>query len=347
MELYERDFFISEIIYGIKLLEDGDSYIEIHPMTIRQKFIASKVFMDAYQEALLNDVKTRKEMVQLLIDEEIWSEEFEKELNEIDKKKEDAKVTIYENFLRPSTREKAREELRSLEARELKLLSIKNANNHLDCEGIATYTRSIWIIENTAKFEDGTKYDFSSKSVTQLMSKLSSSDLDMDDFRELARNDPWKTMWAIEKSAESIFQRKISELTDSQKLLATWARIYDSIQESPESPSDDVVEDNDAIDGWFIVQKRKREKEQGKQKLDGLDKKHGNADEVFVMARSDEERREIVNMNEAHGKGAIKNRLQKMQVKGSKGKGMEYHNFGDVNQRKMMQAAAMKNSKRR
>ena len=347
MELYERDFFISEIIYGIKLIKDGDSYIEIHPMTIRQKYIANKVFMDAYQEALLNDVKTRKEMNQLLIDEGIWSEELEKELKGIDKKKEDAKVTIYENFLRPSTREKTRKHLRELEAREVKLLSIKNANNHLDCEGIATYTKSIWTVENTAKFEDGTDYDFSSKSLTQVMSKLTSSDLDMDDFRELARNDPWKTMWSIDKNPESIFQRKISELTDAQKLLTTWARIYDSIQESPESPSDDIVQDNDAIDGWFTVQKRKRDKEQSKQKLDCLDRKHGNADEVFVMARSEEERREIVNMNEAHGKGAIKNRLQKMQVKGSKGKGMEYHNFGDVNQRKMMQAAAMKNSKRK
>ena len=108
-----------------------------------------------------------------------------------------------------------------------------------------------------------------------------------------------------------------------------------------------VADENEATDHRRVEGERKREKEQSKQKLDGLDRKHGNADEVFVMARSEEERREIVNMNEAHGKGAIKNRLQKMQVKGSKGKGMEYHNFGDVNQRKMMQAAAMKNSKRK
>lgn len=61
--------------------------------------------MDAYQEALLNDVKTRKEMNQLLIDEGIWSEELEKELKGIDKKGR-CKSYYIRKLLRPSTREK-------------------------------------------------------------------------------------------------------------------------------------------------------------------------------------------------------------------------------------------------
>ena len=347
MELYEREFFISEIIHGIKLIRDGDSFLESRPLTTKQRYMSNIIYMEAYEESLLNGVKTRKEMIQLLIDEGIWSKEYQDELDKFDDKKEDLKVAIFENFLRPSTREKFRQELRDLEKREKKLNLIKNANSHLDCEGIATFTKSVWITENSIFFEDGTPYDFSTMSLTAVMNRVNASILDMEDFRELAREDPFKNIWMIDKNVESIFNRKICELSDSQRLLMTWVRVYDAVSESTEQPPDAVIEDDDALDGWFVLQKRKREKEQSKQKLDGLDKKHKNADEVFVMARSDEERREIVNMNEAHGKGAIKNRLQKMQVKGSKGKGMEYHNFGDVNQRKMMQAAAMKNSKRR
>ncbi len=347
MELYEREFFISEIIYGIKLIKDGDSFLEVRPLTTKQRYMSNMIYMDAYEESLLNGVKTRKEMIELLIDEEIWNEEYENELNKFEDKKEDLKVSIFENFLRPATREKYRKQLRDLEKREKKLTLIKNANSHLDCEGIATFTKSIWITENSVFFEDGSPYDFSTMSLTAVMNRINSSILDMADFRELAREDPFKNLWMVDKNVESIFNRKICELADSQRLLMTWVRVYDAVSESTEQPPEAAIKDDDALDGWFVLQKRKREKEQNKQKLDGLDQKHKNADEVFVMATTDEERREIVNMNEAHGKGAIKNRLQKMQVKGSKGKGMEYHNFGDVSQRKMMQAAAMKNSKRR
>ena len=37
--------------------------------------------------------------------------------------------------------------------------------------------------------------------------------------------------------------------------------MYDNVYESHERPNDKIIEDDDCLDGWFIVQRRKHEKD--------------------------------------------------------------------------------------
>jgi len=328
MEAHEREYLVSQIVYGAKIIELRNKTLIIQPMTIEEQYLSSRFFKRVYDEALLSGVYTRNEMLEIMKEQGVWSEEDEKQIDINTKRIEDAKVKIYKSFFNSQSREAAREQLKKIQAEQYSLLEIKHGNNQNDCEGVATFARWNWIIEHTTYNQDGTKYDFSDYGISTVLRKYNSDQLEISQFRELARTDPWRGMWATSQSPESIFNRRTSELSIEQQNLMSWSRLYDSIGEAHESPSDAVIEDNDAIDGWLIEQRRKREKESNKYKLDGYDDKHGNADEVYIMTSSQEEAAEVYDMNDAGGRMTVKSR--EAAVKEADGSLVNHRDFRDV-----------------
>ncbi len=337
MELYEREFLLSKILFGSTVITTNDLVLYINPLTVKQNLSAQQVFKKSYEEALFSGVFTRKEMLQLMMEQEVWSEEQETLLDKNKRSIEDLKLKLYENFLRPSARENIRHEVRDAEKRQIRLFETKHQNDHLDCEGIATYARLNWVIENTTTHEDGTPCDFYEISVTKVLKLKAEQDkLEVDQFREIARTEPWRSIWVnSDRNPLKAFQANVFELTPQQDQLASWSRLYDNIGEAHEPPPDNIVQDDDAIDGWLVKQQREREREQNKFKLDGFDEKHPNADEVFIVAQSKEEVAEINNLNDPITKMIMENRLD--QVEKSK-KPVDYHKFKDVQVRAMNEA---------
>jgi len=339
MEPYEREFLLSRILFGSIMIDvNKDLTICIHPPTIEQNFFAQHVFKRVYDESLLSGVFTRKEMLGLMKEQEVWSEEKEKALEKNQKKIEDLKLKLYENFLKPSTREGIRREIRQTEKDQVKLHGEKHQNDHLDCQGIATYSRLNWVVENTTTHKDGTPYEFDEISINGILRLKSEQAIEVDQYREIARTDPWRSIWInAEKDTGKAFQRIAAELSEEQQQLVSWSRLYDNVGEAHESPSDKIIQDDDALDGWLIKQSREREKEQSKIKQDGLESKHQNADEVFVLTSSREEAEEVHNMNDDYGEYVRASRRKELSE--SK-KPIAYHNFNDVKIRAMNEASA-------
>ena len=73
--------------------------------------------------------------------------------------------------------------------------------------------------------------------------------------------------------------------------------MYDNAYESMESPSDEVVADDDMFDGWMIFQRRQREKDKKQQEVGKMSgSNHGG--EVFVVAESAEDVERIQSLND-------------------------------------------------
>jgi len=338
MEAHEREYLISQIVYGARIIEFRHTTLIIQPPTIEEKYLANRFFKKVYDEALLSGVYTRNEMFEIMKEQGVWSDEDEKQIDINKTKIEDAKLKIYKSFFRPKARHEARKQLEEIKDKQYSLLEIKYGNNQSDCEGVATYARWNWVIENTTYNQDGTKYDFSDHSISTVLRQYNNASLETEEFRELAREDPWRSMWSISQSPESLFNRRTSELSSDQTALVSWSRLYDSIGEAHEAPNDKIIEDDDAIDGWLIEQRRKREKESNKYKLDGFDDKHSNADEVYIMASSQEEIAEIYDLNDQHGRRKVKSREKEVVAAGDDG--IRHHNFDDMRVKKMSDAAA-------
>tara|TARA_R110000824_G_scaffold168645_4_gene345625 strand:+ start:3707 stop:4744 length:1038 start_codon:yes stop_codon:yes gene_type:complete len=338
MELYEKEFLLSSVLFGSSVIEIGDGrHIYVHPLTIEKNFFAQRVYKRVYDEALLSGVFTRKERLELIAEEGIWLQEDEDLLEKNKKIIEGKKIDLYENFLRPIQREQIRGQIRDIEREQLVLFTKKHTSDHLDCEGIAQYARWEWIIENTTTHKDGTPYDFEELNISSVLSSHNKQqETDVAQIRQVAREDPWTNIWGVSKDTEQIFNRRPSELSEAQKNLIGWAKLYDAVNEAHEGPSNEVIKDDDALDGWLAKSRKEADKERGKKRLS---EKHAGADEVFMMAQSKEEIEEISSLNDPHSNNIKNQRMKRLKNKSDhSGRGLEYHKFSDRKQKAMVEA---------
>ena len=74
-----------------------------------------------------------------------------------------------------------------------------------------------------------------------------------------------------------------------------------------DKPTDDIIQDDIALDGWSVVQKRKRIEEEKKKNAEKmLPEKLQNAGEVFLPARTSREATDIMSLNDREAMSKIK-----------------------------------------
>jgi len=93
--------------------------------------------------------------------------------------------------------------------------------------------------------------------------------------------------------------------------------MYDNVYESMDCPPDEVIANDDMLDGWFIKQSRERKE---KQKEKSLEDKFGNfkdkdGQELFIAVRP-EDITDVYNMNDAKGMSTIKSRNKQIKEQG-------------------------------
>ena len=327
MEFYEREFFIARISCGYLLHKVNDEVtVRINPLTIHQKYEAELAFKAAYEEALVEGVLCPIESAEMLEEHSIWGEEQEESLKKIEKEVEDVKIQVYQEYLRVSGKAVARVLLRAKEKERNKLLEAKHSYDFANSVGIATFARWNWIIENSTTFKDGTPYDWKDISVQDLLMVYRKSILDETQMRELARTEPWRSIWAASKHSGSLFDGKATELTSEQKVLVGWSTMFDSIGESTEAPPDDVLNDDDALDGWLALQTRKRKRDKQQKLTEELMGKHPDAKDVFIKPETKEDIAKIESLNDLDARRIRSNRAKKIKEKGT----VPYYKFDDV-----------------
>tara|TARA_R100000988_G_C3935364_1_gene133488 strand:+ start:52 stop:432 length:381 start_codon:yes stop_codon:yes gene_type:complete len=94
--------------------------------------------------------------------------------------------------------------------------------------------------------------------------------------------------------------------------------MYDNVNQHPESPSDKIIEDDECLDGWFIYQKRKQEKEKKQSEIDGMisNSKIRNSDEIYIMAKDKDDAAQIQNINDPTARNVARERERKIDQLG-------------------------------
>jgi hypothetical protein len=81
---------------------------------------------------------------------------------------------------------------------------------------------------------------------------MSENLMEISEIREVARSPEWRLTWTLQReNLTNVFDRKIGDLTLSQKLLIYWSRVYDSAFEGTEPPAIDIVNDDEKFDEWL------------------------------------------------------------------------------------------------
>jgi hypothetical protein len=137
-------------------------------------------------------------------------------------------------------------------------------------------------------------------------------------------------MWGAGKGTE-IFGVPFSRITQEQARLCMYARMYDNVAESPEAPIEEIIADDICLDGWFIDQQKKQEKQKKQNQVDGMisNDKIKNSGEVFVMAQDNDDAQGIYDLNDGMARSTIRQR--QAQIEG-KDEMMKFQELADVKQ---------------
>ena len=301
MKQHEREYFISQIRSGITNVTKNDISVRVLNPTIEQEWESCLVFEKSYTDSYRNDVMSQDEMLEWMIEHGVWSQEQDGKAEGLKKDIDRLKVEIFNARNNRGLADNIRLYLRAGEEQLIELLSQKFEYNHQTREGMANAEKDQWLIE-CCTFKDGKLFNFVDISVPYILSSYKESQLDHSDIRELARTEPWRSLWMTRKDSECNLFLNTKDRTQNidQRQIVIWSQMYDNIQESLDCPTQDVIEDDDMLDGWFIIQGKKRDKERAEGEFEQSTKsdKIKNSDEVFVMTGSDRDVSRIDSMND-------------------------------------------------
>jgi len=346
MKQHEREFFIAMIRSGNTYIESDNISLLIKPITIEQNAQANLIYNKAYKQAMIDEIMSEDEIEEWMYQSNLWTRGDEEKTEGLKNDLEKLKIEIYNHRNDSKLREKIRIYLRAGEKQIADHLRNKGVYYQNSREGYALSEKIAWIIKHTT-YKSGALYDFSQLSLNYVVDEWHSSVLSENQIRELAREEPWKSIWSIKDSSPvKLFNnREDQELTNNQKQLILWSQIYDNIQESMDCPTDDVIKDDDVLDGWFIIQSKKREKERAEKEFEEKNKnsKIKNSNEVYVMVNPND-KSSIENVDKLNNPIAKNIRKQRSEV--VKTKGLAYqHDFADEKQKLQIQATnAMRNN---
>lgn len=335
MEDYERELLVSRIMAGYVRCEVGDNTILVHDPTIHTIYQANEVYASTYRTCNTNGSMSPEEAVQMVRDTGDWSDEDEEYFSHgLPDQIDYFKVELYQALFKSEERKRLRKYLEVAREKYEEMNATRNKYYEHTPAGIASYAKNIYVLENSSTYIDGTPCNWEDISLTTLMREYAQHMIDDTSIRELAKTDPWMGTWQSHKVGSNIFNNY--PLSDTQKRLIGWTLMYDNIHESPEKPPTKVIQDNDMLDGWLIIQKRKRQEEEDKNAVEGgLAEKIANSGEVYIKVDNIKDARKVNQANDPRIRAMKKSRFEKIKQSDDK---ISQLAFDDVRMDIMMQA---------
>lgn len=258
------------------------------------------------------------EIPALLVEHGILSETYEKELEGFSAQLKKTLVNYFLEFNNKEFKKKNSEKIAKTRQAIAKIRAIISPYETSSLEFVSMKIREDFILSKTVVNERGNPLDdfMLDPLKAAYYKKLPSTE----QLRKMARSDPWSTMWSIKKADNFA----ILPLSDYQIMLAFYSRMYDNVNESPERPSRAIIDDDDALDGWFIHQSEKPSETKTETK------KHA---EEIVFTNDPEKAREIYESNSQEMQ-AIQ-RLRMRQLQNSKSGVMKIGDFKDIQAKKL------------
>jgi len=299
MKQHEREFFISRIRSGMYMIKHDKITLKIYSPTIEEEYELNEAYLNAYNEALEDGIMTIEATLDMMKERGLWSEEDDKHLVEVPKAIERLKVEAFKARNNELKLVDIKKYLRIREKQLRELTERKFSLQENTCEGIAAVHKSTEFMK-MCTFLNKEVYEFDGD-MNDVLNKYYAMILSESTIRDLARNEPWRSLWIMnEDGVFNLFQKNDRQLTIDQRNILVWSKMYANVHESAEAPADDVIADDDMLDGWFIIQKEKRDSEKAKNEMESAttNEKIKNAGEVFVMAKTPKDIERVNSMND-------------------------------------------------
>ena len=323
MDSTRKEQLINEVLSEyIPHTINGERLLFGNPTPI-QKLTADEIYNDWYKEGLKSGLLDEEEAYDLFCSKGIWTDELENSLKVIEKDIEKLKIGMLSCIFKSYELSKIKQSLHLAKNKQLNLLIRKHSYSDITAEYLGGISKQLYlslceIYQQNGKYfiEPDRILDTNGLFVNQILNMRMSDRWTESVARELARSEPWGTYWSVYKGQK--FPFKNDSLNDNQKLIITWSKVYDNVRESLDCPSDKAVKDDDALDGWFLLQKRKRDKHRNEKEAEDMisNPKIGGADEIFLVAQTKDDIENVYGLNDPVSRGKAKSNLTTAQALG-------------------------------
>jgi len=324
MDDIDRRHLTAKIISGIVFVDYKNQSFIINEAEPTEKYIAETIYSKHFFKALEQGIMTEDDLVLEMIKAGLWNAENENRLDELPKQIEDIKVDLYNAYANFSATERIRKALDKTKSEFSELMSKKGIYRKESAEGSAESMKTRYLITANVTDENGERTWAASEALSQdaglsdvIMMSYLSTRVSEEKIRELSRNEPWRSVWNTGKAEHSLFGKPATNVTGEQQKIIAWSRVYDNIYESPECPPDDVLEDDDMLDGWLILQSRKRKQNKNRNTSEKSTNVKGN--EVFFVADNKKDAQRIYDLNDSQSRKTIQQRDKQIGGAGKSG----------------------------
>lgn len=277
------------------------------------KYEAERLYNQIIQDNLYGDWWRKEDILYWLSTVGLWDNSLEKRLKQTEKTIENTKHQLYMNRAVPTRVKSIKKDLQNHKDTLAKFYERKHSLDYLTLEDFANLQKTEFTIIKTLYYKNGKKRVFNNPNIndvdhsylTGILREVAINTISLESYKKIVRSEHWKSLWNCNKS--NIFNKSSLELSDEQRTLINISLMYDRIYEHPECPDENVIGDDDMLDGWMIEQKRKAEQQKKENQANSVSNRHGNAKEVFIVADK-EEVAEVMSMNSWESQNIIKQR---------------------------------------
>lgn len=302
MDDHELEVLIYRIISGYQYIKLNNDVYKLVSPNIDLKIAANLLYDTIYQENLYSGFILKENLSELLVETETVSTTFDTDIKITEKTLESAKITYYKDFFLPAkTRNK-----RNIIAINKVLNQAYQKKHSLDfltlenyCENIKNeflISKTLYDKNNNLVFEEYTNIDY--LLFNEITSCIASNIIDISTYKKIARSDLWRKIYS--NSSKNVFNGSSSSYTEEQKALLSLSSMYEKIYENPEAPSESIIQDDDALDGWILNQQKEIEMNKKQKGVTNTVAKGKEHDEIYIMT-SDKNKGEVFSMNSADG----------------------------------------------
>jgi hypothetical protein len=327
MRPHRKELILSRIIAGCLRINYEKSYLYVRQPTREHKYIANEIYEETLRECELEGLYNDDELLDFLIEYEIWDEDKQKLLDGVQKDIETIKIKLFNLAFKEREREMARKMLVVAKKTVYDLIALRNSKNDLSCAGVAQTAKSKYLLGVSLYYQNNERVfpdDYhlwitGSNIIEDVANFYFQNHIQEEDYREISRTEPWRSTWNAKRGEGKVFGLPSADLSDEQRVLIIWSGIYDSIYEHPECPPDEVVEDNDMIDGWMLIQRNKRRADlDNKRGLGAIEnEKIKNSDEVYFPVNTLEDAKKVDTLNDDHAMLIKRKRIRLLREKGT------------------------------
>lgn len=309
------EFLVHRIVSGDQFfLHDDISYVLLKP-SLGTKLQADNIYKETYQDNLFNDFYLEEDLEQLLIQFNMASPFLKTDIANTEKSLNKNKIELFKGWIDSKKRKAYKKEIQTIKNRLTKLYNTKHSLDFLTLEYYCENIKNQYIIcaclyyysSKELVFSDSTNIDY--EFFNSIMQTIANNVIDISTYKAIARHDYWRNYYNTNKS--NVFGCAAIDLSEEQRALLNTSIMYDRIYEHPDCPDTEIIEDDDALDGWMLYQQEENKSQKNKKGVDNmLSDKTRNASEVFLMAQDKDQYDTIMGLNSVQNLQRIKEKTQ-------------------------------------